>query len=371
MKPPILTARSLVQTFGGGGFGSRRRKALRAVDGVDLDIHEGETLAIVGESGSGKSSLARLLLALRQPTEGTVAYRGTAFAELSGSDRRAYRREVQAVFQDPASSLNPRMRVETTLANVIVRHRLASGEGVAKLITRQLHAVGLDPPEKFMSRYPHQLSGGQQQRVAIARAMVLEPRLIIADEPLSSLDISVQTQLLALMTRLKLATGVGFVIISHDLNAVEAISDRVAVMYRGRIVELGRRVIARPLHPYTRALVDARLIPDPATARSKQRIVLDSDALSAPVDSMGCRFRSRCPFAFPTCAMHDPMLRTIGEDDSLAACHLLDPEMRPDDSSGDADPPPAFGEAMPLRAAGHPMGLGMPMPPRTTYPPTT
>jgi ABC-type oligopeptide transport system ATPase subunit len=273
MSAPILAARGLVQTYRGRGF---RRRGVRAVDGVDIEVHEGETLGIVGESGSGKTSVARLLLRLARPTQGVIAYRGV---DVERADRRAYRRDIQAVFQDPASSLNPRMRVEATLSHVIARHRLAAGDGVRALIAKHLRAVGLDPPETFMPRYPHQLSGGQQQRVAIARAMILDPRIIIADEPLSSLDISVQTQLLALMNELKLKTHVGFVLISHDLNAVEAIADRVAVMYRGRIVESGRKVIARPLHPYTRALVDARLIPDPRLARSKPRIVLESDAV--------------------------------------------------------------------------------------------
>jgi ABC-type oligopeptide transport system ATPase subunit len=256
LQAPILRATGLVQTFHGGRSLGFRRHLVRAVDGVDVEVHEGETLAIVGESGSGKTTIARLLLHLTRPTKGNITYRGI---DLDRADRRAYRRDIQAVFQDPSSSLNPRMRVETALSHVIARHRLASGQGVRALIAKHLRAVGLDPPETFMARFPHQLSGGQQQRVAIARAMILDPRIIIADEPLSSLDISVQTQLLDLMRELKLKTRVGFVLISHDLNAVEAIADRVAVMYRGRIVETGRNVIARPLHPYTRALVDARV----------------------------------------------------------------------------------------------------------------
>jgi oligopeptide/dipeptide ABC transporter ATP-binding protein len=320
MNAPILQARGLVQTYRGRRTAGFRHQWVRAVDGVDVDVHEGETLAIVGESGSGKTTIARLLLRLARPTQGSIAYRGV---DLERADRRAYRRDIQAVFQDPSSSLNPRMRVETALSHVIARHRLASGDGVRALIAKHLRAVGLDPPETFMARYPHQLSGGQQQRVAIARAMILDPRIIIADEPLSSLDISVQTQLLDLMRDLKLKTHVGFVLISHDLNAVEAIADRVAVMYRGRIVESGKRVIARPLHPYTRALVDARLIPDPRLARSKPRIVLESDALSAPAAEGGCRFRNRCPLAVPICAAEDPSLRIVG-DDSFVACHRVD-----------------------------------------------
>ncbi len=265
MSGPILTVRGVAQTFisrGGGGWG---RQVVRAVDNVDLDVNEGEMLGIVGESGSGKSTLARLLLALAQPDAGTIAYRGTPIPRLSYTRRRAYRRDVQAVFQDPAASLNPRMRVERILGHIIRRHGLATRATAPDIVAAQLEAVGL--PVTFMARYPHQLSGGQQQRVAVARAMVLRPRLIIADEPLSSLDISVQTQLLELMADLRQRTGVGFVIISHDLSAVESIADRVAVMHRGRIVEIGPRVLAEPRHSYTKALLAAKLVPDPHLAR--------------------------------------------------------------------------------------------------------
>lgn len=260
MNVPVLTARGVSLQY-------VARRAVRAVDGVDLDVHENETLGIVGESGSGKSSLARLLLALARPTEGTVAYRGTPLTALSRQSRRTYRRDVQAVFQDPATSLNPRMRVERILTHIILEHRLTTQAAAPDLIAGQLESVGLSPAETFMSRYPHQLSGGQQQRVALARAMILRPRLIIADEPLSSLDISVQTQLLELMATLQRQTGVGFVIISHDLGAVESIADRVAVMYRGRIVEMGPDVLTAPKHDYTKTLLDAVLLPDPHVPR--------------------------------------------------------------------------------------------------------
>jgi oligopeptide/dipeptide ABC transporter ATP-binding protein len=320
----ILSARGLVQTFTGRKGGDWRRHHVKAVDGVDLDIREGETLAIVGESGSGKSCLARLFLALARPTSGTVFYRGQALDTLTHAQRRAYRRDIQAVFQDPAASLNPSMRVESILAHVISRHALAEGEGVGALAADGLGAVGLTPAGEYLSRYPHQLSGGQQQRVAIARAMLLKPKLVIADEPLSSLDISIQTQLLDLMRELKRKTRVGFVIISHDLNAVESIADRVAVMYRGRIVEAGAQVLSHPLHPYTRALVDARLIPNPRLARSRRRIVLASDAVSAPPPVGGCRFRDRCPFAIPVCEAEDPALEPAREGESLVACHRVE-----------------------------------------------
>jgi oligopeptide/dipeptide ABC transporter ATP-binding protein len=329
---PILSARGLVQTFAGRGFGGWRSGPVKAVDHVDLDIQEGETLAIVGESGSGKSSLARLLLMLSRPISGTIRYRGEPIEALRREGRSAFRRDVQAVFQDPAASLNPRMRVERILGHVISRHGLADRDGIRELAAEQLRAVGLLPPEIFLDRYPHQLSGGQQQRVAIARAMIRKPRLIIADEPLSSLDISIQTQLLELIGELKRTNQLGFVIISHDLNAVQSIADRVAVMYRGRIVEIGAQVLSHPRHPYTQALLDARLIPNPRLARSRKRLVLKGEAGSMADDGRGCRFRGRCPFAVGICEIEDPQLRG-SEASSLVACHIAD-----DPASPPADP---------------------------------
>ena len=320
MSDAILSARALRLTYTSRAQTGWRRDRVHAVDGVDLDIYEGETLAIVGESGSGKSSLARLFLALVHPTAGSIQYRGQPMRALGHGRRRAYRREVQAVFQDPASSLNPRMRVESTLAHVILEHGLADKHTVRMVIAGELRAVGLTPAEEYMPRYPHQLSGGQQQRVAIARAMALKPRLVIADEPLSSLDASVQAQILDLMTELKRKTGVGFIIISHDLAAVQSIADRVAVMYRGRIVEIGAHVLRRPRHPYTQALVDARLIANPRIARARRRIVLAGDAALTPDNAAGCCFRHRCPSVRAVCE-EVPALRSAGVDHRVA-CHL-------------------------------------------------
>ncbi|MBV9430580.1 MAG: ABC transporter ATP-binding protein [Hyphomicrobiales bacterium] len=329
MTAPILSARGLVQIFANRKAVGWRRQIVHAVDGVDLDINEGETLAIVGESGSGKSSLARLLLSLARPVEGTVLYRGQKLDLLTKAGHRAYRGEVQAVFQNPAASLNPRMRVESILGHIVHRHGLAREKGARELIAAELDAVGLTPAGEFMQRYPHQLSGGQQQRVAIARAMIRKPKLIIADEPLSSLDISIQTQILDLMRELRLRTKVGFLLISHDLNAVQSIADRVVVMYLGRIVEVGKDVLKHPLHPYTRALLDARLIPDPKIARARHRIVLESDAASAPPPIVGCRFRDRCPFVISVCETHDPALRGACRGESLVACHRVETGMEP------------------------------------------
>jgi ABC-type oligopeptide transport system ATPase subunit len=281
MSAPILSARSIVKSFGGRSwFGAAAAKP--AVDNVDLEVNEGETLAIVGESGSGKSTLARILLGLIKPTSGEVAYYGQPVRAFTTLDWATFRKAVQPIFQDPASSLNPRMRVDTTLANVLRRHKLAMRDTLAAATTELLASVGLDAAE-FHDRYPHQLSGGQQQRIAIARAMAVRPRLIIADEPLSSLDMSVQAQILDLLVSLKSSRNLGLVLISHDLNVVDAIADRVIVMYLGKIVEAGpaRQVLGNPASDYTRSLLAAKLIADPHIVRAR-RLAMDSAAASAP-----------------------------------------------------------------------------------------
>ena len=243
---------------------------------------------------------------LNQPTYGEVTYRGQALGKLDPAARRRYRRQVQAVFQDPSSSLNPRMTVEQTLGYVIRRHDLVSDAEQREFIVSQLAAVGLTPPEQYLTRYPHQLSGGQQQRIAIARAIMLEPKIIIADEPLSSLDVSIQAQVLQLMSDLRAKTNVGLVIISHDLGAMQSIADRTAVMYRGRVVEIGDTIYDAPIHPYTRLLLDARLLPNPhgtrirapaavavtpfASHRLEQRVQIPQSL--SPRDREMCRQRS-------------------------------------------------------------------------------
>jgi ABC-type oligopeptide transport system ATPase subunit len=269
---PILSARAVTKSFIGGRRQGWRRETIRAVDAVDLDVHEGETLAVVGESGSGKSTLARVLLGLSAPTSGDVLFRGRTPTALTRQDRHVFRREIQPVFQDPAASLNPRMRIETTLAHVLLRHRLATAQTLRAVIIAQLEAVGLVPGDHYLGRYPHELSGGQQQRVAIARALAVRPKLLIADEPLSSLDMSVQAQVLDLLIELRRRFHLGLVLISHDLNVVETIADRIAVMYLGKIVETGAtvEVMRRPQHAYTRTLLNARLVADPRLARRQR-----------------------------------------------------------------------------------------------------
>ena len=269
MTKPILQLRGITRRYVSRTPSSWRRQALNAVDGVDLEINEGEMLAVVGESGSGKSTLAKLMLHLEQPSDGAVLYRGVSLPDLDRKQWSAYRRDVQAIFQDPSSSLNPRMRVEETLGHIARRHKLAEPAKLRTFLAGHLASVGLDPPEQYLPRYPHQLSGGQQQKVAIARAMMLEPRLIVADEPLSSLDISIQVQVLDLMRELSRRKKVGFVLISHDLNAVQSIAERIAVMQRGRIVEIGRDIFDAPAHPYTRLLLQARLSADPREVRAR------------------------------------------------------------------------------------------------------
>jgi ABC-type oligopeptide transport system ATPase subunit len=282
MSVPILSARSIVKSFAGRAWFGGAGNAKRAVDDVDLDVNEGETLAIVGESGSGKSTLARILLGLIKPSSGDVVYDGRSVDAFKAPDWAMFRKAVQPIFQDPASSLNPRMRVDTTLSNVLLRHGLATRHTLEPMINELLASVGLDATQ-FRDRYPHQLSGGQQQRVAIARAMAVRPRLIIADEPLSSLDMSVQAQILDLLDRLKSGHKLGLVLISHDLNVVDAISDRVIVMYLGKIVEAGptRQVLGNPASDYTRSLLAAKLVADPHLARER-RLAMDAAIASAP-----------------------------------------------------------------------------------------
>ena len=287
MSEPILQIRRVTRRYVRRVPSSWRRQILNAVDGVDLDVHEGEMLAVVGESGSGKSTLAKLMLRLEQPSDGVVLYRGVSLADLDRRQWRAYRRDIQAIFQDPSASLNPRMRVEQSLGYVARRHELAEPTNLRAFLAAHLASVGLDPPEQILPRYPHQLSGGQQQRVAIARAMMLEPRLIVADEPLSSLDISIQMQVLDLMRELSRRKKVGFVLISHDLNAMQLIAERIAVMRHGRIVEIGKDIFTAPSHPYIRLLLRARLSADPREVRARLSNLSRMPIGSPPIESPG------------------------------------------------------------------------------------
>ena len=305
------------------GFLIRRAAGtVKAVDGVSLAIRRGEVLGLVGESGCGKSTLARTVVQLIRATAGTIRLDGRDLATLSGRELRDLRSEVQMVFQDPYASLNPRMTVFDTLAEPLLVHGRATRAGVAAQVGELMERVGLAP--RLMRKYPHEFSGGQRQRIAVARALALRPRLIIADEPVSALDVSIQAQILNLLAGLVREMNLSMIFIAHDLSVVKHISDRIAVMYLGKIVELGGAVdvIERPQHPYTRALISAIPTPDPARERSRQRIVLPGDPPSPLNPPAGCAFHPRCPYAADICRQSVPILEKQ-PDGRHAACVRL------------------------------------------------
>ncbi len=296
-----------------------RRRWLRAVDGVDLELRPGETLALVGESGCGKSTLARLLLRLEEPTRGAVRFGGTDLWQMDAARVRSFRREVQLVFQDPYASLNPRMRVGSIVGEGLEIHRIGTRSDRRRRVRELLEQVGLSP--EAASGYPHEFSGGQRQRIGIARALAVGPRVVVADEPVSALDVSVQAQILNLLQELKESQGLTYLLISHDLRVVRHVADRVAVMYLGRIVELADagELFSRPLHPYTRCLLASVPVPDPARARVPTPVEGD---MPSPVDPPpGCPFHPRCPEAFARCAAEVPV-PSIAESARRVACHL-------------------------------------------------
>jgi oligopeptide/dipeptide ABC transporter ATP-binding protein len=322
--PPILEVEDVARHYprGRGLFGASG--TVRAVDGVSLSIAAGETLGLVGESGSGKSTLGQLILRLQAPSAGRVLFAGRDVATLTRTEARAFTARCQMVFQDPYSSLNPHRTVAETLARPFIVHRLAADTREARPRVLDLLAeVGLNPPERFAARYPHQMSGGERQRVAIARAVALRPALIVADEPVSSLDVSVRAQLLNLLKDLQQRHGLAYLFITHDLATLRSTSARVAVMYLGRLVEVGptEQVIGAPRHPYTRALLSAVPLPDPDESRARPVIALNGPIPSPAAPPPGCRFHTRCPQARPACAVADPgwlrrsggMVRCIAE----------------------------------------------------------
>ena len=306
-----------------GAVFDRETGVVKAVDGVTLRIETGEVLGLVGESGCGKSTLARTVVRLVAPTEGVVLFEGRALNTLAREALRRLRPRLQMIFQDPYASLNPRRTVFDTLAEPMLTHRLATRKELPNAVAALMEKVGLAP--RYMRKYPHEFSGGQRQRIAIARALALRPSLIIADEPVSALDVSVQAQILNLLKRLCAEEHLTMMLISHDLSVVKHMAHRIAVMYLGKIVELGAAgdVFGRPLHPYTRALVSAIPLPDPDREKARQRILLRGDPPSPMNPPSGCAFHPRCPFAKPGCTRSVPELRerVPGHE---AACFRLD-----------------------------------------------
>jgi oligopeptide transport system ATP-binding protein len=307
---------------------------VKAVDGIEFEVRKGETLGLVGESGCGKSTTGRALIRLREPTEGTVRFDGIDLSKLKTDELRRMRRRMQIIFQDPYGSLDPRMTVGSIISEPIDTHHLATGAAKRERVADLLRIVGLDP--KYVSRYPHEFSGGQRQRIGVARALAVEPDFIVCDEPISALDVSIQAQVLNLLTDLRRQLGLTYLFIAHDLSVVKHISDRVAVMYLGKIVEIGPPDImyAAPGHPYTRALLSAVPVPDPELERKRKRVILTGDVPSPVNPPEGCRFHTRCwlyeRLGQPEqCRTIDPPIRIL-QGDHGAACHFAEQSVASD-----------------------------------------
>jgi oligopeptide transport system ATP-binding protein len=295
--------------------------AVKAVDGVSFNVKRGETLGVVGESGCGKSTLARCIMRLLDPTSGTITFDGQDITGLSRSEMRPFRREMMMIFQDPYASLNPRKRVGFIVAEALEVHKLGTPAEIKRRVRELLQVVGLNP--EHYNRFPHEFSGGQRQRIGVARALAVSPKLIVCDEPVSALDVSVQAQILNLLKDLQQEFNLTYIFIAHDLNVVRHISDRVMVMYLGHAVEIGskQQLYGEPKHPYTGALLSAVPIPDPRQGRARKRIVLEGDVPSAINPPSGCWFHPRCPrFREGHCDVEEPLLRPLGHGHE-AACH--------------------------------------------------
>ncbi len=324
---PLISIRDLTVHFplAGGSLFRRSRQVVKAVDGVTLDISPGETLGLVGESGCGKSTLGRAILRLTEPTGGQILFRGNDLAQLSKATMREQRRHLQIIFQDPYASLNPRMTISQIIGEPLATFQLAKGRAKEERVQELMEMVGLSA--RFRKRYPHEFSGGQRQRIGIARALAVDPEFIVADEPISALDVSIQAQIMNLLDRLRRQKNLTYLFISHDLRAIQHVSDRVAVMYLGKIVELadGKAVYKNPLMPYTKALISAVPVPDPKAEAKRRRIVLEGDVPSPINPPRGCRFHTRCPYAIDVCREFEPQLVQI-KPNHFAACIRISPE---------------------------------------------
>jgi len=323
MADPLLEAHGVTKHFPvkGGGVVRRTIGQVQAVDDVSFDVAAGETVGLVGESGCGKTTLGRCVVRLHQLTAGTIRFAGRDISGLSRRELRPVRRQLQMVFQDPYASLNPRKRVGTIIGDPLRIHGIADGSEAKRQVQELMEVVGLSP--EHYNRYPHEFSGGQRQRIGVARALALRPQLIVADEPVSALDVSIQAQVVNLLDDLQDEFSLTYVFIAHDLGVVRHVSDRVAVMYLGVIVEVSpaEELYQRPIHPYTEALLSAVPIPDPRLEDARERIVLTGDVPSPVAPPSGCRFHPRCRYATEICAQEQPPLVPYGSSGHLAACH--------------------------------------------------
>ncbi|MBA0051714.1 dipeptide ABC transporter ATP-binding protein [Streptomyces sp. AJS327] len=336
---PLLRVRGLKKHFPvRQGLLKRQVGAVQAVDGLDFDVRQGETLGVVGESGCGKSTMGRLITRLLEPTAGEVVFQGTDVTHLSASEMRPIRRDVQMIFQDPYSSLNPRHTVGAIVGAPFALQKVRPEGGVKEEVQRLLQVVGLNP--EHYNRYPHEFSGGQRQRIGIARALALNPKLVVADEPVSALDVSIQAQVVNLLDDLQQELGLTYVIIAHDLSVIRHVSDRIAVMYLGKLVELTDRstLYETPMHPYTRALLSAVPVPDPRRRKEgggRERILLQGDVPSPMHPPTGCRFHTRCWKATTICKTTEPPLLSLATGHEVACHH---PENAEDQHPEDTEP---------------------------------
>ncbi len=323
MNQSLLQVQRLTKHFPVDGGWLRPPRHVHAVDDISFSLSAGESFALVGESGCGKTTTARLLAKLEKPDDGSILFDEQEVAELSGPALKQYNRDVQMIFQDPFESLNPRRTVRAILRQPLLNHDAAEKGEIDETIVGLLNQVGMEPGEIFMDRYPHQLSGGQRQRIGIARALTLKPRLVIADEPVSSLDISIRAQILNLLKALQAQHDLSYLFITHDLGVVRSVCDRVGVMYLGEIVELAavESLFTTPLHPYTQALLSATPVADPVKARKRRRIILEGEVPSALDPPTGCRFHTRCPYSEKRCVEEKPALREL-QPGHTVACHF-------------------------------------------------